>query len=387
MKKTTRPCSPSPCDFVWRIAIALAVTFTTFALASSASAATFNPNLVISDSNMRAYYSMSAAQIHAFLSTKNGPLNSDPSFARHGGGASAPASVLIEEACTQFGISPRVLITMLQKEQGLIDTVDNGHPLSYRFDWACGMGVPDNGTYNLAKQGFGNQVWWCALRLDGYGEKKPNVTDIPRWLGPGDTTGMPSGVAPVNISTWKLYIYNPHVSGNKLFYDVYVRHFGDPTTGFSFTPITGPAGSVFRFYNAKLGSHFYTASVDEANNVQDRLWATLRYEGPAYVADQSKNSLPLYRFFNKKNGSHFYTTSITERDYVYSKLSATYSYDGPAYNVSTAGTAGGTAVYRFFNKKNGTHFYTASLAERDNVVAKLGYVYNYEGVAFSVITP
>ena len=379
MQNTPRSSTVPLRRFVRRFATMLGATLVCLALASGALAAP--PNLVVSDSNMRATQSMTAADVQAFLNTKNGPLKS-ASFARHDGGASATAAVIIWEACQQWGISPRVMLTMLQKEQSLIDAPITPQTLQYRYDWAVGMGVPDSGNRNYQFQGFGNQLWYSAMRLDGYGELKPGVTYVPKWKGPGDTNWMPSGAAPENISTWKLYVYNPSLSGNDNFYKIYLRYFGDPTTGFSFTPITGPAGSVYRFYNAKLGSHFYTASVDEANSVQNRLFATLRYEGVAYIADQTKNSVPLYRFYNKKNGAHFYTASEVERDNVKAKLGATYSYDGPAYNVSLTPAEGAVTVYRFFNKKSGAHFYTASLEERDSVIAKLGVIYAYEGGAF-----
>ena len=41
-----------------------------------------------------------------------------------------------------------------------------------------------------------------------------------------------------------------------------------------------------------------------------------------------------------------------------------------------------TTVYRFYNKKNGSHFYTASLAEANNVIAKLSDTYKLDGPAF-----
>jgi len=389
MQNSSRSSAVQLRRLVGRFAIAVGAAIACFAFAGSALAAP--PNLIISDSNMRADYSMSAAEVQAFLNTKEGPLKS-MSFARHDGGAVAPASVLIWEACQAWGISPRVMLTMLQKEQSLIDNPIMPNTLQYRFDWAVGMGVPESSPRHYQFQGFGNQVWYGARSLDRYGELRLDF-DNKYWVyyptgkawTPGYTAQMPSGAVPVNISTWKLYVYNPSLTGNSNFYKIYLRYFGDPATGFSFTPITGPAGSVYRFYNAGLGTHFYTSSVDEANSVQNRLFRTLRYEGPAYISDQTKNSVPLYRFFNKKLGSHFYTASATERDYVNSRLSATYQYEGPAYNVSPAATAGAAPVYRFYNRKNGTHFYTASLAERDSVVAKLGYLYTYEGEAFGVI--
>jgi len=44
--------------------------------------------------------------------------------------------------------------------------------------------------------------------------------------------------------------------------------------------------------------------------------------------------------------------------------------------------AGALPVYRFYNKVNGSHFYTVSEAERNNVIATWPHIYTYEGVAF-----
>ena len=143
---------------------------------------------------------------------------------------------------------------------------------------------------------------------------------------------------------------------------------------------------VYRFYNKKNGSHFYTASETERNNVLSTLSATYSLDGVAYSVNtfNAANNAPLYRFFNKKNGSHFYTSSLAEKNSVQANLSATYAYDGPAYNVCTAPPAGSQTVYRFFNKKNGSHFYTASEAEKNTVLATLSAVYTLDGPAFYV---
>jgi hypothetical protein len=42
----------------------------------------------------------------------------------------------------------------------------------------------------------------------------------------------------------------------------------------------------------------------------------------------------------------------------------------------------GQPVYRFYNFRKGVHFYTASEAEKNNVVATLSSTYRLEGVAF-----
>ena len=146
--------------------------------------------------------------------------------------------------------------------------------------------------------------------------------------------------------------------------------------------VTSPL-PVYRFYNSKTGAHFYTASGVERDTVANASSSAFAYEGPAYaVVTTGANSAPLHRFFNKTNGTHFYTVSQQEYENVRATLSSTYTYDGPAYNVSATPVQGSTTVYRFFNTKNGSHFYTVSETERDMVKSKLSAIYSYEGPAF-----
>ena len=141
---------------------------------------------------------------------------------------------------------------------------------------------------------------------------------------------------------------------------------------------------VYRFFNTKNGSHFYTASQSEKVSVLAKLSKTYSLDGVAYSVNTSdpENSSPLYRFYNKKNGSHFYTADTAERDRLLNTMGATYSYDGPAYNVSLTKASYARTVYRFFNKKNGSHFYTASESEKASVLANLGKTYSLDGAAF-----
>jgi len=430
--------------------------------ATAAFGATYNKNLVLSNANMRDASSLTAAQVQAFLSTKNGVLKSK-SFPRHDGGATASAAQIIWEASNHWGVSPKVMLTMLQKEQSLIEQPTTNQST---FDWAIGMGVPDGSPRNVAFQGFGNQLWYGAMRLDGYGELKAGVTYIDKYY-PGITEYMPPGVVPANLATFKLYVYNPSVTGNYNFWAIYNKYFGDPNGGDTIPPTTSATvaasydvistirlvatdniggkgvahtyykadngatqegtgvnvrtpGShtveywsvdratneevphhtatfsvvaaaanmqpVYRFYNRKNGSHFYTASGAECDTVVATLWNTYSLDGVAYSIDTSNanNTSPLFRFYNKKLSSHFYTASTAERDNVISKLGATYSYDGPAYSISTTDAASAMPVYRFYNLKNGDHFYTSSAAERDSVLATLGSTYRLEGTAFWV---
>lgn len=159
------------------------------------------------------------------------------------------------------------------------------------------------------------------------------------------------------------------------------------TRSATFTIAAPPAHGlepVFRFYRPLAGTHFYTPSHEERDGVARSLSHLFAYEGVAYWVRPAANTQPLYRFYSRQSGSHFYTASAAERDHVRANLSAVYAYEGETYRVSlTAGQGAGT-VYRFFRPSTGTHFYTASAAERDQVRATLGHLYTFEGPAFFI---
>ena len=162
----------------------------------------------------------------------------------------------------------------------------------------------------------------------------------------------------------------------------------DPTPPPPPTPTPTPTPSlkpVYRFYNLKVGVHFYTASESEKNNVINTLGNVYRFEGPSYSINLSNpnNTLPVYRFFNTRAGVHFYTASAAERDNVINTLGGVYRFEGPSYNVSST-SANAFPVYRFYNLKQGVHFYTSSEAEKNNVINTLGGVYRFEGISYYV---
>ena len=140
--------------------------------------------------------------------------------------------------------------------------------------------------------------------------------------------------------------------------------------------------AVYRFYNRETGTHFYTVSVSERDDVI-RAFAQFAYEGAAFAAlsQPRADSVPVFRFYNKTTGTHFYTTSVSERDGIVAYYPQ-FVYEGPAFHaLAAAGTDGRTAVFRFFNKTTGSHFYTASAVERDKVIATYAAIV-YDGVAF-----
>lgn len=139
---------------------------------------------------------------------------------------------------------------------------------------------------------------------------------------------------------------------------------------------------VYRFYSPRAGTHFFTNSAEERDHVMATWPSVYTYEGSAYSTNPHNNAQPLFRFFKPSSSSHFYTASETERDHVLATWPRIYQYDGPTYAVTAAAEAGKLPVYRFYNLKNGSHFYTASATERDHVIATWPGIYSYEGPAF-----
>lgn len=378
-----------------RLLLALiAVAVFTFAAPSLAFAvieypANYNPMRVISDDNWRAGTSMSQADIQAFLQTQLGVLK-DYSCAEGGPNGLhstvvKPAAQIIAEAAQYWNVNPKLIIATLEKEQSLISqpyhdaSPTHIYGTDYHLTNAMGCGVyagsPDR------HPGFGDQVWTGTEKLG----KAPmaDATSPYQWT-PGKTKVVWSyehnayiTIAPENQPTWNLYTYTPYYPQLSV-WKQYSKFFGDPLV----FPGKAP---VYRFYNRRNGSHFYTISEAERYTIQTQWADTYSFEGPAYSLETTDpaNSMPLYRFYNRKNGSHFYTASEDEKNAVIARWAATYNYEGPAYCVSLS-PDGCVPVYRFYNVKNGSHFYTTSEAEKAAVIANWPNVYRFEGPAYWV---
>ncbi|MEI8084366.1 MAG: hypothetical protein WCI74_21200, partial [Actinomycetes bacterium] len=239
------------------------------------------------------------------------------------------------------------------------------------------------------------------LRID---QARPTVTATPAasylpnsgasiTLTPGDTGG--SGVAgtfwsidagaetsgtsvpvPPAKNTYQLSYYTLDNAGNK-------STVGSKTITVSDAPAV-TLSPIYRFFNYRNGSHFYTDSEDEKNKVLTTMQSTYSFDGPAYQT-RSDFTQPLYRFFNLSNGSHFYTSSEVERDNVINNMKAIYVYDGPTYKVSNTQVTGTVPVWRLFNFRNRSHFYTASVDEKNTVLATMSNTYGLDGPAFYVV--
>jgi hypothetical protein len=146
--------------------------------------------------------------------------------------------------------------------------------------------------------------------------------------------------------------------------------------------VARPAVPVYRFYNRTNGTHFFTDSAAERDMVSATWPDVFSYEGVAYTTNPYNNTQPLYRFYNKASSSHFYTASAEEAATILVRWPAVFTLDGQTYAVNPAPVANSVPVYRFYNLRNGSHFYTASSEEANRVIATWPDVYHYEGTAF-----
>lgn len=144
------------------------------------------------------------------------------------------------------------------------------------------------------------------------------------------------------------------------------------------------ATPVYRFYNSQTGVHFYTISYTERNQIRAQLSHYL-YEGMGFgaVIGPASGLSPVHRFLNKVTGTHFFTINETERNLVTTSLSHVFQYEGISWYASKTAASGWIAMHRFNNTRTGTHFYTASEAEKTQIQASMPHL-QYEGVAYYV---
>jgi FtsP/CotA-like multicopper oxidase with cupredoxin domain len=145
---------------------------------------------------------------------------------------------------------------------------------------------------------------------------------------------------------------------------------------------------VFRFYNSKKGSYYYTASEREKDSIlRARNKRHYLYRGVAYTfnAESPYNTAPLYRILNVKKGVYVYTTSDAEKRSMLRKGRKKFRDKGVAYNVSNTAVPTSLPVYRFFSSTKGAYFYTASESEKSLYLRKYRKTWRYQGVAYYIV--
>lgn len=185
-------------------------------------AADFDPNYLISDSEITNYSAMDINDIQKFLEKRVGILKSY--VATDNNGNQITAAEAFYQAALNARINPQYLLVLVQKEMSLLDDVD---PTSSQLDWATGYGCPDGGSCNPRWQGFFKQVNSAALQTRDYVDSPHNYYYRPGITAVIDNTP----VTPKNAATAGLYSYTPHIDcggscgGNKLFWNLWSKFF------------------------------------------------------------------------------------------------------------------------------------------------------------------
>jgi len=199
------------------------VSFLLFALLTPVQplyALTFQPNAILSDEEFFDANSMDADGVQRFLKRRGSALADYT--ARDIDGATKRAADIIWRAAKTNGISPKVLLVLLQKEQSLIE---NKNPSQYSFDWATGYARCDSCSATdpavVANKGFVQQVEKAAWRKKYYTLEPQKFRFHPGEMQMVD--GYP--VTPNNWATAVLYNYTPHLRGNFSFWKIWNRYF------------------------------------------------------------------------------------------------------------------------------------------------------------------
>jgi len=208
---------------------AIVLAFFIFLSPNFSQARTFDPHNIITDQELTDSDSLSMAAIQKFLERENSVL---ARFSQIVESETKKASEMIWEIAHKHGISPKFLLTTLEKEQGLIHS---SQATEKALDWATGYGCY-GGTCKEKYRGFYNQVEASAETQEIYNQKAPQFS-----FKVGITTMSFDGfkVTPQNQATANLYIYTPYVGyspelgvtqpygGNRLFWRIWHRYFTD----------------------------------------------------------------------------------------------------------------------------------------------------------------
>ena len=220
------------------VTVAAGLSIPTSANALTLSGKDFIAGDIISDDQFFDQNAMTVQEIQAFLSKKVrqcGSLNLclsvytqdtftreatsvqgdglDPLCESYAGAKNETAAQIIYKVQSACNISAKVILVLLQKEQGLIT---NFNPTADKLKIATGYACPDTAPCDAKYFGFYNQVYSAASQLKRYTEpassfykSKPVGVRSPILYHPNARCGT-KPVKIQNLATHALYIYTPY---------------------------------------------------------------------------------------------------------------------------------------------------------------------------------
>lgn len=289
------------------------------AIVKAAAVVGFNPENIIADALFYDGGAMTAAQIQAFLDTKIGACRNGKClnvltagissraavYSQSTGnlicsaidGGSMPVSELIYRVQVACGISAKVILVTLQKEQGLTTSKE---PSDWNLKAAMGASCPDTAPCDPAFAGVGPQILKGTQQLKTYKAarfaKQPGVNYIG--FSPNSACGG-TNLNVANYATAALYSYTPYQPnaaalaagyglgdgcssyGNRNFYNYYTAWFGSTQflqTDTAFVDVStqpsSPAYSVFAPEIVWLAASGITSGWTVAPGIQEYRPAT-----------------------------------------------------------------------------------------------------------------
>jgi hypothetical protein len=289
------------------VVVLLGSLFTPVQSASAvANAAGFRPGYIVSDSTFYQGNALDANSIQAFLNEKVPTCRSgyvclkdfrqdtsnraaDAMCSAYQGASGESAAQIIAKVGQACGISQMVLLTMLQKEQGL---VNDSWPGDRQYRSAMGYGCPDTADCDVNYYGFFQQVYKGASQLKRYGNPPGSGSNFTRYpvgrsvavqYNPNAACG--SGQVYIeNKATAALYYYTPYqpntaalnnlygigdncsAYGNRNFWRIFSDWFGSPTGG------TNPIGGMDVSGDGDIRVRGWTIDPDTADALQVHIY-------------------------------------------------------------------------------------------------------------------
>jgi hypothetical protein len=138
--------------------------------------------------------------------TTTRPPNSN--CARYSGAADESAAEIVAKVSQACGISPRVLLVLVQKEQSLVT-----RPSAYGYQRATGYACPDTAQCDAKYFGLFNQLYSAAWQFREYGNPKDGWSIAPGKSKVAYAPDASCGAAVIDIAnqaTANLYLYTPY---------------------------------------------------------------------------------------------------------------------------------------------------------------------------------
>ncbi len=316
------------------------------------------------------------------------------------GAGTKPAALIIYEVGISCGVNPKVLITLLQREQTL---VTDDWPWSIQYRSATGFGCPDTAICDSQYYGFFNQVYNAARQFKRYARDKQffnfryGVNNYIQWHPNGGCGGAQVPIR--NQATASLYNYTPYQPnaaalnnlygtgdgcssyGNRNFWRIYNEWFGSSQLASTCTGQETQLPYVRRFYNPRTFEHMYSALDCDVPFLRQLGYIN---EGPVFNTTPSDMpwAVPVYRLYNPQTRQHHWTTQHETPDQLAAGGSGYRQEAGVVFYVVRSDMPNIHPIQQFYNPNTYLHLWAAdpTQGDKDFLYYQAGYL--FEGPSF-----